>query len=108
MSWTKDQERLLQWAALNQEPPRAENIGSSGWRMRDCAGTGIREYGFDTLNEIKDFLEEFTEEREASLIIGAAAMKEKEIHYKKSPERSKTLEFEHIDNTGIPDYVYVF
>ena len=109
MSWTKDEERLLQ--QVQKSPSAIENRdsgqGESFWHLRNDRGDGIEEYGFETFREIEAFLTDKTGDEDIARILAAAAIREKAVHYKKDHKIEK-YEERSVDAGEIPDYVYVF
>lgn len=105
MSWTSDSERLFQWAKKQENIPEEEDK-ISYWEKRKFDGSGIEEYGFETLKDLGNFLDRFLTEKEPALVIGTAAMKGKIQHYQ-NYEKKDAADFQETD-LEISDFVYMF
>lgn len=109
MSWTKNEERLLQEVQNNHAVTAKQNMDNkeSFWNIRNDSESGIQEYGFETFQEMEEFLRKYINDEQIALILGAASIKEKALHYKKDHKVEKYVESS-VDTGDIPDYVYVF
>ena len=108
MSWTKDEERLLQQVQKNSViENRDADVKESFWHVRNNEVDKIVEYGFETFQEVEEFLEKYIDDEQISLIIAAASIREKALHYKREHKVEKYVE-NSIDTGEIPDYVYIF
>ena len=107
MNWTSDSERLFQWAK-KQDNFLVEEDKVSYWEKRKFDGSGIEEYGFESLKEIQCFLEQFLTDKETVLVIGTAAMKGKIQHYKNENYEKREMTDGQETSLEISDFVYMF
>lgn len=108
MSWTKDEERLLQWAANHKEDLRNSEELESYWKEKGN-NSGIEEYGFETFNEVFYYLEQNIRDKDAAKILSIASMKAKERPYKSDDGETRIGHKNLQSESGeISDFVYVF
>lgn len=107
MSWTKDEERLLQYLSEQSECTQNEMDRETYWEERDREEVGIEEYGFETFQEVQQFLLDYTEDSQIALIAGAAAIRGKALYHREN-KAEECVNYKRITDGDIPDFVYIF
>lgn len=108
MSLTRNGERLFRWAVENQKELRSSEAEETFWKKKEVEGNGVVQYHVETLQEMKQFLEQTGIENMAALIFGAEAMKHKMRYYREEEEHTRQQSPGYVQVDDIPDYVYMF
>lgn len=109
MPWTDEKDAIKEWAANIDSEEIKEKIFSKKDENADsywtsCGeGNDIEEYAFETLPELKKLLEQSLAESYMDKLILPIA-----VTTLKNKSRDKFLVENEKDNSGIPDFVYVF
>lgn len=107
---SRERQALLAWAESNLRDPRADQSQQEKSSYRAWQGTGAREYGWDTMLQLKDTLEKRWEadpvKKQMAMTCAVAAYKlqsEREENEKNYTEVSGIKK-----QVTIPDFIYVF
>lgn len=109
MPWTDEKDVIKEWAAntvsqeITEDVFTAKDVNTDSYWTSCGEGNDIEEYAFETLPELKKLLQQsLTEPYMDSIILPIA------ITTLKNKSRDNFLAENEKDNSGIPDFVYVF